>query len=89
MMATVTRYQGKKYTFEQVLEAARSLPLIEQRRLRDELAKEEQVYFVRPGTSDEAVRRGQKLADEVRSEVKEVDETLDQAMSKLRGRKWS
>ncbi len=88
-MTTEARKKGRKFSFEQVLEAARSLPLIEQRRLRDELAKTEQVYLEQPDSSEEAIQQGKKLAEEIRAEIKESDETLDQTMSKLRGREWS
>jgi hypothetical protein len=83
------RNRGRKFSFEQVLEAAKSLPLGDQRRLREELAKTEQVYLAQPNPSEKAIQHGQKLAEEVRSETNDTGETLDEAMSRLRGRKWS
>lgn len=88
-MATHPSNRGMKFSFEQVLEAARSLSLRDQRRLREELAKSEQVYLAKPDTSAEAIQRGRRLAEEMRSEIQEADETLDEAMSRLRGRQWS
>ncbi len=84
-----SRNWGKKFSFEQVLEAARSLPLGDQRRLREELAKTEQVYLAKPNPSEEAIQQGRKLAEEMRAEIQVGDETLDDTMSRLRGRQWS
>ena len=83
------RNRGKKFSFEQVLEAARALPLGDQRKLREELAKTEQVYLVGPNSSEEVIQHGRMLAEEVRAEIEETRETLEETMSRLRGRKWS
>jgi hypothetical protein len=84
-----TRNRGKKFSYKQVLEAAKSLSLGDQRRLREELAKTEQVYLVSPNASPDAIQQGRKLAEEVRTEIQDSGESLDETMSRMRGRKWS
>ena len=83
------RNQRKKFSLEQVLEAARTLPPGDQRKLREELAKTEQVYLVAPNLSEEVIQEGRELAEDVRAEIEETGETLEETMSRLRGRKWS
>jgi hypothetical protein len=86
-MSTYTR---KHPSYQEVLEYARRLSLKDQRRLREELAKLSGVKIVVPAKNADAVRHGQKLADEVRKELQRTrTKSLDKTMRRLRGRSWS
>ena len=76
-----------KPSYQQVLQIIRDLPPIEQRRLRDEMAKMASVQLVHPTATPAAIRQGKRLAKAVRIELaKTVSGTLDEAMQRLRGR---
>ncbi len=48
------------------------------------------VRLVYPNDSPAAIERGQRLAEQIRKELAELDnESLNETMSKLRGREWS
>ncbi len=48
------------------------------------------VRLVYPNDSLTAKERGQRLAEQIRKELAELDnESLNETMSKLRGREWS
>ncbi len=48
------------------------------------------IYLARPTRNPAEVERGRKLAEEVRKELDVLNsESLDQVMSRLRGRAWS
>ncbi len=48
------------------------------------------VRLVYPNDSPAATERGQRLAEQIRKELAELDnESLNETMSKLRGREWS
>lgn len=86
---TLVVNKKQKWTLQQVLEAARELSPPEQYRLLDELGKLVQVHLVLPDTSAEAVERGQRLAQQIREELKTSSVgSLDETMSSLRGRAW-
>jgi len=75
--------------FQRVLNAARQLPVTEQRRLLDELAALVQVRIIQPNSSPEAIQRGQQMAEVVRDELKgAMTGSLDEIMTSLRGRSW-
>jgi len=79
-----------RLTYRQVLENVRALPLAEQNRLRAELDKTRRVYIMRPTGSPAAIRRGRRLAAEIRKELEgKVTGTLEETMIRLRGRSWS
>jgi hypothetical protein len=67
------------------------LPLDEQHRLRNELAKLSDVRLVAPANSKSAKREVQALADQVRAELASGNASvlLDETMQQLRGREWS
>ena len=86
----MTTYTRKHPSYREVLEYARQLSLKDQRRLREELAKQFGVKLVSPAKSADAIRHGRKLADEVRQELQKTrTKSLNQTMRKLRGRLWS
>ena len=88
-MTTLTRRKSK-LTLQQLLDAARELPPVDQRHLRDELAKMVGLQLVRPTATPAAIRRGKRLAKAVRAELaKTTTGSLDEAMQSLRGRSWS
>jgi hypothetical protein len=77
-------------TLGEILKAVKSLAPDDQARLLDELAGVNQVYITKPDHTPVANQRGQKLAEQLRSELHASSkEELDQAMSQLRGRTWS
>ncbi|MEW5717806.1 MAG: hypothetical protein AB1817_04195 [Chloroflexota bacterium] len=79
-----------RLTYRQVLEKARALPLADQDRLRAELGRRRRVYILEPDLSPAAVRRGRRLAAEIRKELEgKVTGTLEETMIRLRGRSWS
>ena len=88
-MTMLTR-KSPKPTYQKVLQAVKALPLAEQRRLRDELAKMVGVQLVRPSGSQTAVQRGRRLAKSIQAELASTATgTLDETMIRLRGRSWS
>ncbi|MBI5035234.1 MAG: hypothetical protein HZB51_32305 [Chloroflexi bacterium] len=77
-------------TYRQVLENVKALPLADQDRLWAELAKTRRVYIMRPTGSPAAIRRGRRLAAEIRKELASKQTgTLEETMIRLRGRSWS
>jgi len=89
MTTTIARKKAKP-TYRAVLRAAKKLSLADQQRLRDELAKALGVYIERPSGDERSRQRGLRLAAEVREELSQtVTGTLDETMSRLRGRTWS
>jgi len=88
-MATTTP-KRKSAAFKKMLEIFRQLPRTEQRQLLDELTQAVQVYSVRPNPSQEAIQRGQRLAEQVRAELRtSMAGSLNETMASLRGRSWS
>jgi hypothetical protein len=86
----MTTYTQKHPSYREVLEYARRLSVRDQRRLREELARQSGVKLVSPSKSADAVRNGRKLADDVRKELQSTrSKSLNQTMRKLRGRAWS
>ena len=85
----MTRHKTRP-TYHQVLEDVRALPLADQNRLRAELDKLPSVYILHPTRSPAAIRRGRRLAAQIRKhlEGKETG-TLEETMIRLRGRSWS
>jgi hypothetical protein len=90
-MTIAVHSRNRKNDYHKVFEAALRLPLDEQRRLRDELAKLSDVRLVAPANSKSARREGKALADRVRAELAlgNVSASLDETMQQLRGREWS
>ncbi len=91
-MTIAVHSRNRKNDYHKVFEAALRLPLDEQRRLRDELAKLSDVRLVAPANSKNAKREGKALADQVRAELatgKSKTASLDETMQQLRGREWS
>jgi hypothetical protein len=90
-MTTVYPTQHRKSNYRKVFEAALRLPLAEQRRLSEELARVSEVRLVPPARSEKAALEGQKLAEEVRAELAKAENkaSLDETMQQLRGRSWS
>jgi len=79
-----------RLTYRQILENVRALPLAQQNRLRAELDRTPRVYIMRPTGSPVAIRRGRRLAAEIRKELAgKVTGTLEETMIRLRGRSWS
>ncbi|OQY83708.1 MAG: hypothetical protein B6D41_16575 [Chloroflexi bacterium UTCFX4] len=79
-----------RMTYRQVLARVRALSPADRERLRAELEKQPRVYIMRPTGSPEAIRRGRKLAEEIRKEVSEKQTgTLEETMIELRGLSWS
>ncbi|CAG0946880.1 hypothetical protein ANRL1_03391 [Anaerolineae bacterium] len=79
-----------RVTYRQVLENVKALRPADQRRLRAELAKMTDVYVLEPDTSPAAVRRGRRLAAQIRKELEGKETgTLEETMIRLRGRSWS
>ncbi len=88
-MTTTTRKKTIP-SYRQVLRAAKQLSPADQQRLRDELAKAAGVYIERPSGDEQSRERGLRLAAEVKAELsRTVTGTLDDTMSRLRGRTWS
>ena len=80
----------QRLTYRQVLQQVLALSIADRERLRAELAKIGQVYVIQPNGSPEAIRRGRRLAAEIRKELAGKDlGTLDETMIRLRGRSWS
>lgn len=76
-------------TYKQVLESIRALSPADQRRLRAELAKGSNIYILRPTGSPAAIRRGHRLAAQIRKQVSAATSgTLEETMQRLRGRSW-
>jgi hypothetical protein len=90
-MTVAVHSRNRKNDYRKVFEAALRLPLDEQRRLRDELARLSDVRLVAPANSKNARREGKALADRVRAELASgnVSASLDETMQQLRGREWS
>jgi hypothetical protein len=90
-MTIAVHSRNRKNDYQKVFEAALRLPLDEQRRLRDELARLSDVRLVAPANSKSARREGKALADRVRAELasENVSALLDETMQQLRGRDWS
>jgi hypothetical protein len=79
-----------RITYCQVLENVRALPLADQARLRAELEKMPSVYVLRPTRSPAAIRRGRRLAAQIRKELEGKETgTLEETMMRLRGRSWA
>lgn len=79
-----------RLTYRQVLENVKALPLADQRRLRAELGKTTDVYIIRPSGSPAAIRRGRRLAAEMRKQLNaSMTGSLEETMIRLRGRSWS
>ncbi len=77
-------------TYRQVLKDVRALPPADQNRLRSELEKMPSVYIMRPTRSPAAIRRGRRLAAQIRKQLKtKMKGTLEDTMHQLRGRAWS
>jgi hypothetical protein len=77
-------------SYHQVLKDVRASPLADQSRLRAELDKTPRVYIMRPTGSPAAIRRGRRLAAEIRKQLAEKETgTLEETMIRLRGRSWS
>jgi hypothetical protein len=91
-MTIAVHSRNRKNDYHKVFEAALRLPLDEQRRLRDELAKLSDVRLVAPANSKSAKRegKGKALADQVRAELasENASASLDETMQRLRGREW-
>jgi hypothetical protein len=88
IMAT---YTGKRPNYRQVISQVMRLSLRDQRRVRDELVKITSVHLVPPSKDAETLRAAQALAEEVRGIAQDATrgQTLEDAMSKMRGRSWS
>ncbi|MBI4670237.1 MAG: hypothetical protein HY741_01035 [Chloroflexi bacterium] len=70
-------------TYRQVLANVRALSPADQERLRAELDKP-RVYIMRPTRSPEAIRRGRKMAEEIKQELAEKQTgTLEETMREL------
>ncbi len=79
-----------KPTYLQILKAAKQLKPAEQQRLSVALLEASSVKIVRPIGTAASVRRGQRLAKQIKAKLSSsVTETLDETMSRLRGRSWS
>ena len=79
-----------RLTYRQVLKEVRALSPADQERLRAELGQELRVFIMRPTRSPAAIRRGRKLAAEIRKEFAEKQTTtLEETMRELRGFAWS
>ncbi len=88
-MVATARRKTKHTGYRQVLEAASRLSQADQRRLREELLKLSGVRLERPISTEEAIREGRQLAEEVRVELAKVPESgLDEVMRQMRGRIW-
>ncbi len=89
-MTVSVKRKIKRDGYHQVLQAAIRLSLTDQQRLLDELQKLSGVSLVPPTYTEQAIKNGRNLADEVRNELKNsLDSGLDETMSLLRGRSWS
>ena len=79
-----------RVTYRQVLENAKTLRPVDQRRLQIELSKSSPVYVMRPTGSPAAIRRGRRLAAQIRKQMNTgTTGTLEETMRQLRGRSWS
>jgi len=87
-MTTLPRRRNKA-SYPQVLKAVESLSPAERLKLRDQLTNLLNVQLIRPSNSVTAIRRGRRLAKTVRSELTKANGSLEEAMTKLRGRSWS
>lgn len=86
----ITTHRKPRVTYRQVLEAAKGLSPSDQKRLRTELANQSQVSILRPTGAPAAVRRGRRLAAEIRKQVSaSTTGTLEETMQRLRGQSWS
>ncbi len=78
-----------RITYRQVLENVRALPLADQARLRAELEKTPSVYVLRPTGKPAAIRRGRRLAAQIRKELEGKETgTLEETMCQLHGRSY-
>ncbi len=88
-MKTTIR-KKKNWSLQEVFEAIKTLSPTEQNILKTELNKLPEVYVLRPSFSEESIKRGQELAQEIRDELKSQSlGTLEETMVTLRGRSWS
>lgn len=87
-MTTLPRRRNKP-SYPQVLKAVESLTLAERLKLRDQLTHLLNVQLIRPSKSETAIRRGRRLARTVRAELIRTSGSLEESMTKLRGRSWS
>ena len=88
-MVATDRRKTKHTGYHQVLEAASRLSQADQRRLREELLKLSSVRLEQPISTEEAIREGRRLAEEVRVELaKAPEDGLDEVMRQMRGRAW-
>lgn len=86
---TLVAQKKQKWTVQQVLDLVRELPPSEQYHLLRELNKLVQVHLVFPDRSAEAVEQGQRMAQQIRDELKTAAVgSLEETMSSLRGRAW-
>ena len=80
----------KKVSYQQILNAARQLPPTQQHKLSNALAMASDVRIISPSGNTLAIRRGQLLAKQIRGKLNpSITESLDETMSKMRGRSWS
>ncbi len=89
-MTIISPRKSVKLSYQQLLKAVRALPPRQQQQLREVLMPTEGVYLVRPSRSASAVRRGQRMAKAIQSQLaKATTGTLEETMKQLRGRSWS
>ena len=80
----------KKVSYQQILNAARQLPPTQQHKLSNALAQASDVRIISPSGDALAMRRGQRLAKQIHRKLSaSIAESLDETMSKMRGRSWS
>ena len=86
----VTTRRKPRLTYGQVLEQVKQLPPADQDRLLAELEKTRRVFILEPTRSPAAIRRGRRLAAEIKKELaKKETGTLEETMIRLRGKSWS
>ena len=86
----VTTRRKPRLTYGQVLEQVKQLPPADQDRLLAELEKTRRVFILEPDRSPAAIRRGRRLAAEIKKELAEKETgTLEETMIRLRGKSWS
>ena len=87
----MTTYSKKRtrLAYGQILESIRVLPPADQIRLRVELSRIGSVHIVEPLGTPAAMRRGKRLAAQIRKKVSaSMSGSLDETMIRLRGRSW-
>lgn len=78
-----------RLTYRQVLESIRALSPADQQRLRLELSRMGNVYIVEPVGAPATVRRARSLAASIRRKVNaSMEGSLEETMTRLRGRSW-